>query len=56
MIASSNSDRDRDTTAVARCERAAGSHIVRLRYANTTSTTVTTTFADSSRPYPVAYS
>ena len=56
MIASSNSARDRDTTAVARCVRAAGSHIVRFRYANSTSTTVTATFADNSRPYPVAYS
>src|ERR1700755_2771732 len=55
MTASSHSARDRDTSAVARCARAAGNHIVRLRYANATSTTVTTTFADSSLPYPVAY-
>jgi hypothetical protein len=48
-------DRDRDSTAVARCERAAGSHIVRLRHANAISTAVTAILADNTRPYPVAY-
>ena len=56
MIASSASDRDRETTAVVRCERAAGNHIVRLRHASTTNTTVTRIFADNRRPYPLAYS
>ena len=50
ITASSASERDRDTTAVARWVRAAGSHNVRFRQPSSTSTTATAIFADNNRP------